>query len=350
MTIEEIYSGMMAEFVEKTGLETSASGDLAVRLYAVAAQIYGLQVQADWVARQCFPQTALGEYLDRHAALRGLSRHGAAWAEGVLRFGVDSPLSTDLTISEGSVCMTAGLVRFVTTQKGVLSAGETWVDIPARAVKTGCAGNVGANTVLSMAVAPVGVAWVNNPQPFDGGMDEESDEELRKRVLETFRRLPNGANAAFYQQSALSFSEVAAAAVLPRKRGIGTVDVVIASHAGLPDEKLIGRVQAWFEERREIAVDVQVLAPTEKKLTVTVQVKAEENANAQEVRQAVAKAITGWFNGERLGEDVLLARLGQVIYGVKGVVNYAICSPAADVKAAAEELPCLENLTVEELA
>ena len=36
-----------------------------------AAQVYGLYVQADWVGRQCFPQTAQGEFLDRHAQLRG---------------------------------------------------------------------------------------------------------------------------------------------------------------------------------------------------------------------------------------------------------------------------------------
>ena len=72
MSVEEIYQGMMADFARRTGLEASGAGDLAVRMYAVAAELYSLQVQSDWVARQCFPQTATGEYLDRHAALRGL--------------------------------------------------------------------------------------------------------------------------------------------------------------------------------------------------------------------------------------------------------------------------------------
>jgi len=350
VTIEEIYSGMMTEFARKTGLETAGSGDLAVRLYAVAAQIYSLRVQADWVARQCFPQTAAGEYLDRHAQLRGVSRHQAAKAEGVLRFGVDTVLSTDLTIPAGTVCMTAGLVRFETVKEGILPAGETFVDISARAVETGSAGNVSAGTVLSMAVAPVGVAWVNNPAPFSGGREEEDDEELRQRVLETFQRLPNGANAAFYHQGAMSFSEVAAAAVLPRNRGIGTVDVVVATQAGLPDEALLSQVQTWFEERREIAVDVQVIAPTEKSVNVTVRVKAAENCNAGQVCQKVSNALTDWFSGERLGQDVLLAHLGQVVYGVEGVENYSIIAPTEDLSVAVDELPRLGTLTVEELA
>ena len=350
MTIEEIYSDMMEEFSARSGQEAAASGDVAVRLYAVAAQLYSLQVQSEWVIRQCFPQTALGEYLDRYAQLRGVSRHGAACAEGVLRFGVEEPLSTDLTIPAETVCMTAGLVRFQTTKEGVLPAGENWVEVPARAVEPGSTGNAGAGTVVSMAVAPVGVAWVTNPSAFVGGMEEESDEALRERVLETFRRLPNGANAAFYEQGALSFAEVAAAAVLPKKRGVGTVDVVISTYAGMPAEELIGRVQAWFEQRREIAVDVRVEAPAEKTVDVSVRVKAKDGQNSETVRQTVADRLTGWFNGERLGQDILLAQLGREIFSVEGVENYSILTPGADVSVAAGELPRLGGLSVEELA
>lgn len=350
MTIEEIYSGMLTDFTARTGMEVPTSGDLAVRLYAVAAQIYSLQVQTDWVARQCFPQTALGEYLDRHAQLRGLSRHKKACAEGMLRFGVEGPLDTDLVIPEGSICMTAGLIRFQTTEEGTLPAGEVWVEVPARAVESGSMGNVSAGTVLSMAVAPVGAAWVTNPEAFAGGTDEETDEALRERVLETFRRLPNGANAAFYEQGARSFEQVAAAAVLPRNRGIGTVDVVIATHAGFPDEELIGQVQAWFEERREIAVDVQVLAPEEKNMDVSVRVKAKANYDGEAVRREVSDKLTNWFNGERLGQNVLLAHLNQVIYTIDGVENYVIDAPIADISVAKAELPRLGSLTVEELA
>ena len=85
-TVEEIYQEMAAAFAEETGAEVSAGGDLAVRLYAVAAEIYSLYVQGEWVVRQCFPQTAEGEYLDRHAQLRGLTRKEAERAEGVIRF------------------------------------------------------------------------------------------------------------------------------------------------------------------------------------------------------------------------------------------------------------------------
>ena len=346
-TVEEIYQEMRAAYAGETGTACADSSDLAVRLYAVAAQVYALYIQADWVRRQAFPQTAEGDYLDQHAALRGLERRGAVRAEGVLRFGLDRAAETGRVIPAGTVCMTAGLVRFETVDEAVLSAGQTWVEVRARAVEAGSAGNVAAGTVRTMAVAPVGVGWCTNPAGFSGGADPEGDEALRARVLETFRRLPNGANAAFYQQGAMSFGEVAACDVLPRSRGVGTVDVVVATEHGAPPAELLAALTAYFQERREIAVDVAVRAPENKAVDVTVEVAAQEGRDGAAVRGKVEEALRTWFSGKRLGQDVLRARLGALVYGVDGVANYAVTSPAADVAVRAGELPVLGRLTVE---
>ena len=201
-----------------------------------------------------------------------------------------------------------------------------------------------------MAVAPVGVSRCTNPEAFSGGTDPEDDETLRARVLETYRRMPNGANAAFYQQGALSFEEVAAATVIPRPRGVGTVDVVVATAAGVPDAGLLEALTDYFEERREIAVDLQVRAPAMKEVAVSVQVAAAANKEAGQVYAAVEAALRSWFDGRRLGENVLRVKLGDLIYAVEGVENYQILSPAADVAVAADELPQLSSLTVEGMA
>ena len=165
-------------------------------------------------------------------------------------------------------------------------------------------------------------------------------------MLDTFRRMPNGANAAFYEQEALSFPEVAAVSVVPRPRGVGTVDVVIATASGLPDSGLLEAVEAHLEARREIAVDLQVKAPSVRQIDVSVSVAAEAGADADGVQDAVESAIQTWFDGKLLGQNVLRARLGDIVYGVEGVANYAITAPAADVAVDVDELPRLGALTV----
>lgn len=337
---------MLTCLEEQTGLEPEVGCDLSVRMYAVAAQVYALYIQAQWVTRQAFPQTAESDYLDLHAQLRGLTRKQATQAQGSIRFSAQSS-DAPRTIPKGTVCLTADMVRFETTAEGVLAAGKTEVDVPAQALLAGTAGNVSARAITAMAVAPVGISACTNPLPFTGGSDPEGDEDLRARVLDTYWRLPNGANIAFYEQGALSFDEVTAVSVLPRNRGIGTVDVVVATLTGQPDEEILSQLQEYFQSRREIAVDVQVLAPKELTINVSVQVKAREGVEQEPVEQAVEEALRRWFSGKRLANDVLRAELGSVIYGCENVENYVILSPAADQTVELDQLPTLGTLTVE---
>ena len=348
-TVEAIYEALRAACEERCGCVIGDSCDMAVRLYAAAAQIQALEVQAEWVARQSFPQTAEGEMLDRHAEMRGITRLGAERAEGVLRFSVSQAATTDLAIPAGSVCLTRSGEAFGTTEEGVLKAGELSVDIPARAVEAGAAGNVATGRIALMSPYPTGIQRCTNPAAFAGGRDSEDDGSLRARVLESFRRLPNGANAAFYEAAALGHSGVAAAKAVGRARGTGTVNVYLTSPAGMPSQALLTEVEADLAERREIAVEVKVLAPAAATVNVAAAVKPEAERSFAEVKPAVEEAVRQHFTGALLGKGVLLAELGSLIYQVEGVANCRLTAPTADLAAAATVLPVLGTVTITEM-
>ena len=346
--VQEIYRRMLEVFEEKTGFTMDDTADLAVRLYAAAAELQTLYAYADWALRQSFPQTASGQYLDYHAAMRGVTRKNGTKAEGILRFRIPAALEEDLTIPAGTVCTTAGLVRFVTTEAGVIEAGTLYADVPAEAESAGSAGNVGPETVTEMTLAPTGVTGVLNPSAFTGGSAEEADESLRERVLDSFIRLPNGANAAFYELRALSHPGVEQAAVLPRWQGIGTVGIVIASPAGVPEQELVDEVQADIEQVREIAVDVTVMAPTVCTVDVAVAVTPKQGVSQDAAEQAVQLAVERFFSGKLLGRSVYRAALGNAIFETDTVENCRIISPAQDIAAEEKTLPMLGTLTVTE--
>ena len=348
-TAEAIYDEMADQFAQETGMELAGAGEMAVRLRALAAQVYGLYLESAWTRKQCFPQTATGEDLDRHAFLRGITRLPASRAAGTLRFSVQTAGTADLPIPQGTVCLTAGLVAFATTQDGVLAAGQTQVDLPAQAVEPGPGGNVPAGTVQTMSVAPVGIAACTNPVPFTGGREEEGDEALRARVLATYRQLPNGANKAYYAQQARGVEGVTAVTVLPKARGLGTVDVVVTGPNGLPGEDLVDQVQAVLEAQREIAVDLQVRAPTAVTVNLVLSVQPQAGLLPGPVLARVEEAMETWFDGTMLGQDVLLAKIGQRLFQVEGVANYAIEGPSDDVSIDEDELPVLGTLSVEEM-
>ena len=245
--------------------------------------------------------------------------------------------------------MTADQVRFQTTAEAVLEAGQLSVDAPAEALEPGRSGNAAAGTIRILTACPVGITGCTNPAPFTGGSDQEDDKSLRSRILESYQRLPNGANAAWYEQTAMGHSGVAAARAVGRARGIGTVDVYIATEAGLPGAELLQEVQADLQERREIAVDVQAKAPAAAEIGVSAELAVREGADFSAVKAAAEQALAGFFSGRRLGKAVLLAELGDLLYHVEGVENYRLLSPAADLAADDARLPVLGTVTITEM-
>ena len=345
----EIYEQMRGTFAQRAGFVPSEGCDSAVRLYALAAELQSLLMQADWVLDQSFPQTAQGMYLDYHAETRGITRAAAEKAAGTLRFAAADKVTAACPIEKGTVCMTAEGVRFETTEDATIAVGSQWADVPAQAVEAGAGGNVIAGTVTLLSAMPVGVVQCTNPTAFSGGCDAESDEALRGRVLASYQRLPNGANAAYYEQEAMRYPGVAAAKAVGRARGIGTVNVVIATHAGVPDAALLAAVETDLQKKREIAVDVKVLAPAVETVAVTAALKAAPGYTFAEAKAGAQSALEALFTGELLGKSVTTARLLTLLCGVEGVENVHLTAPAADVAVGSTELPMLGTVTISEL-
>ena len=345
--LNAIYERMRAIFAEEAGFVPNDGCDAMVRLYALASEVQSLLAQADWVLDQSFPQTAVGQYLDYHAETRALTRLPAAKAAGVLRFSAWKGLDV---VNHAFTTRVGGVSQneFAAMNLG-FARGESYVDVPASALESGGSGNAIAGAIHLMSVYPVGITQCTNPEAFSGGSDEESDEKLRERVLTSYKRLPNGANAAFYEQEAMSFPNVAAAKAVGRARGIGTVDVYVSTHAGAPDEKLLGEIEAVLQKKREIAVDVEVKAPTEKTVNMSAELTAEQGWTMQEITDAATAALQAYFTGERLGEAVYTAKLASILYGVEGVKNCHLLTPDEDVSVSATELPVLGTVTITEI-
>ena len=74
---------------------------------------------------------------------------------------------------------------------------------------------------------PTEIETVTNREKFTGGCDAETDDELRKRIRDTYINTSNGTNAAYYEQLALTVDGVAKASAIGKARGVGTVNVYV---------------------------------------------------------------------------------------------------------------------------
>ena len=96
-------------------------------------------------------------------------------------------------------------------------------------------------------------------------------------------------------------------------------------------------------------MDVNVTAPETVTVDLILSVKPKEGLLPGPVIDRVKAALRAWFDGSLLGQDVLLAQIGQKIFAVDGVANYQIQGPVNDVTVGRGQLPVLGKLSVEEL-
>ncbi len=125
------------------------------------------------------------------------------------------------------------------------------------------------------------------------------------------------------------------------------MDVIPATLAGIPSTALLKELEDYFNERREIAVDLRVRAPSTVTVNIAVKVAHGEGQDRAQVLARVEKTLRDWFTGKLLGQDVLRAKLGELIYHCEGVANYTITTPGADVPVDDDVLPVLGTLKVE---
>lgn len=348
-TIEEIYGALKQHFLDCGGVDVVEGGDMCLRLMAVAAEIFTLEAQCRYALGQAFPQTAEGEHLDYHAAVRALERRQAAAAQGRLRFYAAGTAAVELTVPAGTQCLDAAGRVFVTDEAGFIPEGGESCLVSAHAMARGEQGNVPAGSIVFIRLTPPGIERVENPEDFSGGCGEEDDHSLRGRILSSYRRLPNGANAAWYETLALDTEGVEKVVVLPRERGRGTVDIVFSAAGGVPGEELIAQVQQQMDKHREICVDVLVRAPEVKTVDISASVKAARGYSFDSVRTGVESALREYFGGHRLGEGVYKAKLLALIMGVEGVENCSLSKPTADIAVEKTGLPVAGTINISEV-
>lgn len=323
-TYNEILERMCDKYEERVGTRPDKASDIGIRMEVLAGEIFSAQTEMNWIKTQMFPQTATGEYLDLHAAQRGITRKTGTKAVGEVTFTLLRILDYEIEIPKGTVCATSGEnpVRFITTEDITVLAGRKETNAAVEALEVGADGNVSIGEI-NVIVTPIAeLSAVYNYYRIEDGSDIESDEELRRRVLDSYVNISNGTNKIFYINSAMEIDGVRTVGVVPGNRGMGTVDVFIMSYDGEPSDELISKVQNHLDSLREINVDIKVAALHKSSLSVYVTVGVKSGYEFSDVRVRCETAIYDYFSQLDAGETVYFSEIGEFIRHVEGVENY----------------------------
>jgi uncharacterized phage protein gp47/JayE len=300
---------------------------------AQAAAVAGLYHHQDYIMRQILPDSAEGQYLDRHAYIEGLVRKPAEPAGGTVTLsgqnGTVVPSGLSMAAADGTL--------FNSLAGGTIAAGV--LAVSTQALKGGVAGNIASGAKLTLQSPPPGIDSAALSAPaFTGGSDVESDTALRARVLDKRRKPPAGGNANDYRAWALEMTGVADTFVYPLRLGLGSTSVVVLTSgsggARIPAQGLLDLVTAHLNDVRPVACPIlQVFGPTAKPQAVTTTIAIASGFTFATVQARVVAAITDYIGQLAPLETLRLSKLFRVIMTIEGVDNCAITVPGNDVAA-----------------
>lgn len=136
--------------------------------------------------------TKVGIELEQLVGLFGFGRLAGCRATGQVMFSLNNPATALVYLSSGSQVYvpqadTYPQIVFTIVTNGSISIGDTQVTVSAECSVLGTIGNVTSNSIVGFQSA-IGMGAVTNPAPFTGGVDPETDDQLRTRFKGTFLR------------------------------------------------------------------------------------------------------------------------------------------------------------------
>jgi hypothetical protein len=187
----------------------------------------------------------------------------------------------------------------------VPQASDTVAATTYRYVATGAAGNVGADSIITLRTPVAGVTSVTNLFSAYGGSDAEPVAETMRRAPQLLRNRDRAVTADDYQSLALqASSELASACCLPPTdaygsgawgtatygqldRSAGNVNVIVVPAIGpdvsatpFPTIELILAVTSYLDSRRDVTASLNVTGPRYLPVNVTVAASPWQSAQA----------------------------------------------------------------------
>lgn len=306
-----------------------------------AGALFSIYGYMQWIADQILPDTADEAMLERQANLRIGGRKQPSQATGTVQVtgtvGAFLPEGTVLQATNGNQY---SVVEAVTLNDTTASASVI-------SIEKGSAMNLDVGETLTL-VSPIASiqdeATVEEPG-ITGGSDLESVEDLRDRVIRSYRIIPCGGDADDYVTWALEVEGITRAWCIPNHMGAGTVGVFCVRDGDdpiTPDEPELQYVKDHIDTVRPVTANVYVLAPTLKTINFTISVTPDSEA----VRTAVQAALSNLIDSESdLGGTIYLSHIRAAVSSATGETDNTVISPATDVTCEATELPVMGQIT-----
>lgn len=286
--------------------------------------------------RACFLDGAHGADLTALAYDRGVTRDPGSSSIGTLVLTRATAGLGAGTIDAGSEIATeadenGAFQVFTLDEDFVFSGVALTVSGAATCTIVGKNGNIDADQILRFLETPFDpTITISNPEHFVGGIEEESDEELRDRVRGFFLTQARGTMAAI-TFGAKQVPGVDRVSIVVDDSGV--VTVYVADAEGNSNAAMIAAVTAELELWRDAADIIYVTGGIILEISVSLELTVKTGTLVasllSRVRQAVVSRIALLNPGETLYRDMISAAARDVDRGA--IVSVDVADPPANL-------------------
>ena len=299
---------------------------------------------------------------------RGLVAHTETYSTGFLK------VNGACRIAEGTVFKTSDGLQFKALADVQLANGDLF---EAECLTAGEVGNVPSNTITVIPVAIQNLISVTNPEPFSGGYEKETKENLIERYYEDLRRPITSGNIYHYEKWAKEVNGVGKVKVKPLWNGANTVKVIIIdSNADIASKELIESVQNYIDPytlddkgnkvgwgcgsgQSPIGAYCTVATADKLNINISFEVELATGKTVQQVKESLSAEIKTYLKEITFKENacVQYAKIGSLLINNQFVKDYKNLKINNDTKNidisetnTAVEIPVLSELTITEIS
>lgn len=330
LTYNEIFNEMKNVYLNESRKTLEKGSETEKRLEAVASELYSLSCYGDFILRQAFVQSATGEYLDMHGAIRDCKRKRACYASGYLTFYLEEPAQEEIIIARGTVCsvLHKPYLQYATAAQVVIPTGETAVTVEAIAVECGEIYNVPANAISVMVNAPVGVYGVYNREEFSGGSDEESDLSFRNRIANNYSIIPNGVNASSLENAVMKLISVRDCYIPPAENP-GEMKVIVRINDTMIKSPLEMQILSRIGVTEILGVNTVIEDAVQKDFSLSVSCNLADGFDSEKIIDQIKTVVKNYCSSLRISRQLNLSDVSKQLNGIEGISGVSVSSPDA---------------------
>lgn len=250
------------------------------------------------IIRETYIKTAQGEFLDYRAFEHGTNRYAATNTEVKAKFNDDDGNPVNVEVGDRFASIAESPIFYTVIKANDDGTAEM------QAEEAGTSANSYIGQVLPVTPND-NLAWAEITEVTIPARDEETDDHLRARLLNSNSWVAYGGNVADYLDMTSKIHDVGATQVYPTWDGPGTVKLVILNNDLMPaSQTLVKKVKEEIDpEDKETQgyglapIDHRVTVTTAETLTVNVQINALLDAQhvTSNIEQQIKNVLSKFF-------------------------------------------------------